>query len=525
MSEKKKIVIIGGGVAGLTAGIYAQKAGFDSVVYEKNPVPGGQCTGWRRRGFYIDNCITWLTNGAPKFPIYKMWKEVGFLGDENGNEIPARQHKAFWASELDGQKYTFWADLKRAEKEMLELSPADKKEIKRFFRAVRLCENLRVPHTAPLDMMNLWDLTKLGLRMLPVGMAMLGYGKTNLADLAARFKHPLLKKAFTDYLPNDYMVYIFTNAYASIASGGGGVPDGGSFKVAERMAAIYKKHGGTLVTGKPVKEIILEDAENASSGNAAGKTAAGSKKRATGILLENGEKVLADYIIPSCDAYYLFHNLLDEKYMPARLKKAFDTPEAHPNGSTFHVVYECETPAPEIGGRTYFECRPFNLAGVQLSRINMKNYKLDPINAPADKALIEVKILELEKEFEYWKNLRENDKAGYDAAKKKAADEILERLEERVPSLKGKLKYLDSWTPFTYTRYCNAYMGNFMTFIIGKDSINLFNISGKLKDIENIVLAGQWLSMPGGLPMAMTSGKFAVQRILRSMHKSIKIEP
>ena len=62
---KQKIIIIGGGVAGLTAGIYAQKAGFDSVVYEKNRVLGGQCTGWKRKGFYIDNCITWMTNGLP----------------------------------------------------------------------------------------------------------------------------------------------------------------------------------------------------------------------------------------------------------------------------------------------------------------------------------------------------------------------------------------------------------------------------------------------------------------------------
>ncbi|MBO4547374.1 MAG: NAD(P)/FAD-dependent oxidoreductase, partial [Treponema sp.] len=74
-------------------------------------------------------------------------------------------------------------------------------------------------------------------------------------------------------------------------------------------------------------------------------------------------------------------------------------------------------------------------------------------------------------------------------------------------------------------RYCNSYMGNFMTFITTKRSSNLFNIKGTMKGLENVVLAGQWLSMPGGLPMTMTSGKFAVQRILRSLGKSIKIEP
>ena len=35
------ILIVGAGVAGLSAGIYAQMSGRRAVVCEKNPVPGG----------------------------------------------------------------------------------------------------------------------------------------------------------------------------------------------------------------------------------------------------------------------------------------------------------------------------------------------------------------------------------------------------------------------------------------------------------------------------------------------------
>ena len=42
-SGKEKVVIIGGGIAGLTAGIYALYAGFDAEIYEKNTIPGGEC--------------------------------------------------------------------------------------------------------------------------------------------------------------------------------------------------------------------------------------------------------------------------------------------------------------------------------------------------------------------------------------------------------------------------------------------------------------------------------------------------
>ena len=39
------------------AGILLQKAGFETEIYEKNSVPGGQCTGWKREGYTIDNCV------------------------------------------------------------------------------------------------------------------------------------------------------------------------------------------------------------------------------------------------------------------------------------------------------------------------------------------------------------------------------------------------------------------------------------------------------------------------------------
>ena len=37
----KKVVIIGGGVSGLSAGIYAQQKGYQTEIYEKNQMLGG----------------------------------------------------------------------------------------------------------------------------------------------------------------------------------------------------------------------------------------------------------------------------------------------------------------------------------------------------------------------------------------------------------------------------------------------------------------------------------------------------
>ena len=53
----KKIIIIGAGIAGLSAGIYALKNGFDVTIYESHFLPGGMCTAWQRRGW--NPCSGW----------------------------------------------------------------------------------------------------------------------------------------------------------------------------------------------------------------------------------------------------------------------------------------------------------------------------------------------------------------------------------------------------------------------------------------------------------------------------------
>ena len=39
--------------------------------------------------------------------------------------------------------------------------------------------------------------------------------------------------------------------------------------------------------------------------------------------------------------------------------------------------------------------------------------------------------------------------------------------------------------------------------------------SAYVKELNNVILAGQWISLPGGLPGSAIAGKFAVQRICK----------
>ena len=53
----------------------------------------------------------------------------------------------------------------------------------------------------------------------------------------------------------------------------------------------------------------------------------------------------------------------------------------------------------------------------------------------------------------------------------------------------------------------------------------MYNHTGKVKGINNFYLSGQWMQGPGGLPIAMTQGKFAIQRICKKEKLSFVFSP
>ena len=64
-STERHLLIIGGGLAGLSAGCYALRSGFRTTIIEHNLTLGGVCTAWQRDPYTIDGCIHWLTGGPP----------------------------------------------------------------------------------------------------------------------------------------------------------------------------------------------------------------------------------------------------------------------------------------------------------------------------------------------------------------------------------------------------------------------------------------------------------------------------
>lgn len=491
----KKVVIIGGGIAGMTAGIYLQKAGFSTEIFEKNAVPGGQCMGWKREGYMIDNCIHWLTGSRPGSGLHELWKEVGALGE--GVEVYEKEK--FFSAELNGQVLTFWRDKERTRQELLMLSPEDTEEINKLMDMVALAESMQVPVEKPFDKMNPIEFMKLGICMKDMGKVMKLYSGMDIGELAARFKHPLIQRAIVDYMPPGYQAYAFIVSYATVTGENGDIPKGGSLAMALRMAKRYQELGGVFHLNALVEKVLING------------------KKAEGVLLKADmceavpQRVKADYVICSTDINHMFTCLLDNTYMPKALREQFEKREAYPVSSGFHVAFAVEDMAEEIKETNIFSCRPLTVGVTTADRMSINNYSYEPSFAPDGCTVLQSQFVQTEEDYTYWMELAK-DKEAYRKKKEELATEAFERVLEQFPRLKGKIRVLDAWTPATYDRYCNAYHGAYMSFVVTKGAKNV-TIPGYIKGLKNVFIASQWLMGPGGLPTAAAMGKFAAYRV------------
>ncbi|MBO7425595.1 MAG: NAD(P)/FAD-dependent oxidoreductase [Clostridiales bacterium] len=487
----KKVIIVGAGISGMAAGIVLQRSGFETEIYEKNPVPGGELTGWKRDGVYIDNCIDYLMCSKKGSDMNGFWHDIGMLKD--GLKMYSKD--VFFTYKGHGGEITFRRDKERTKSDMLKLSPDDKEAIDKFFENVTRAESMIMPLSKPMDKMGLRDFMKLGDFAKNVPAAQKAYKGVSVKDLSDSFKSPVLKSAVLMTHPEQTQAYSFIMSYAMCTSGSGDIPEGGSLAAATRIADRYKELGGKIHVNAPVKNVKING------------------KIAEGIVLEDGTEVKADYVICATDANHTFTHLLPSEYMPKKLKKCFDDHEHFSVFSKFHAAFlvDCKTSIP--ADTSFWESEGIKVWDKVHKDIGMICYDYDPTITPEGKTILQMKLFQYADDVDKWFELAK-DREAYEAKKNEIASDMIKLIEKQYPETEGKIHVLDTWTPVSYAKKCNAYRGAYMAFVADKDTKTV-TTPGVVKQLKNVFLAGQWLMGSGGLPPATAQGKYAAWRICK----------
>jgi len=242
----KKVIVIGGGIAGLSAGIYAQKCGFNTTILESHYIPGGNCTSWKRGGYLFEGGMHWLTGSGENQPLHKLWRHVGALTDN----VKIHYSEPYLEYDHEGTPIRLYRDVNQTEKHLIELSPTDEKEIKKLCNYIRKIKKLSMPVT-DLRGVKVTKKNRMPLSFLFSAMSVFrAIGKVSKISQEAyinRFKHEGIKEMLRSNtsVEGGFLPLVFT--MGTLAGGDGGFPEGGSLPFAKRMADTFTSLGGEIL--------------------------------------------------------------------------------------------------------------------------------------------------------------------------------------------------------------------------------------------------------------------------------------
>jgi len=488
----RKVIVIGAGISGLSAAIYAQRSGFNVIICEQHNMAGGMCTSWKRKGYLFEGAVHWMTGSSPKTVLYQLWKETGALGDD----IPVTCHDPFYSVEWEGKTLNIYRDIDKTAEQLLAISLEDKKIIKSLVKDVKTLEKVQMPVT-DIKGVKTENPKRMSLNLLfglLPSLPVIGrLNRISCKDYSSFFKHRGIQKLF-QFMPDEYCASSLLFTLASLHSGDGGYPEGGSLGMVSGMEKTFKDLGGSLLFNTKVNKVNINNG------------------KIIGVTMENGF-LEADAVIVTQETIAACEKLFD---VPLKEKWLCDLKENITSAvCTFigiGVRAEIKTsPVPVWTLDTPIKC-----AGETINEIGFYNYSGLKGYAPEGCSALTTALMG--DTYDYWKKAK--DEGRYNEEKKSLADEIIRVLCVKYPQTEGKIDVIDIATPLTYERYTGAYHGSWMSVM--KPGDKMTGGSGFVKNTEGLYFAGHRLMPPGGLPVAIVSGRTAAQLVCRQFGVTFK---
>lgn len=497
MSEKS-IIIIGAGIAGLSAGCYGQKNGYKVHIFEQDTRPGGLCTSWERKGYTINGGLAFLLGSGEGTDFFNLWKELGVVP-----KLHMIDYEYFIIVEgKSGQTFYMHNNLDRLEAHMKELAPEDIDVIEDFIQGARIFTRYSMPMDKAPELLTAIDKMKFLFTRFPLIKTLGKWKKVTFRDFTNRFKNPFLREAFyqaKSLFSDDAPILLFQMALAAGHVNSCGYPEGGALKLSQTIEDYFVGLGGIVDYKSKVEKILIEN------------------DCAKGVRLKDGSEHFADYVISAADGRTTIFEMLDGKFIDTKIRKFYDSlPVAPPPLLTAFGVNRTFDDLPHSAAGTIFPLdQPVTLAGQELTSLRPMIYNYDKTLAPEGKTCIRVVLTS---DFDYWKSLHQ-DSEKYKAEKENIAQTMISILDKRYPGLSAKVEMWDVSTPVTFARYTGNWRGSMIGWDCTVDTF-FMPMSKTLAGLHNFFMAGQWVEPGGGIPMVALSGRNVIQLITKRDKKS-----
>lgn len=512
MNKKYDVIVIGAGNGGLTAATKMALNGKKTLLIEKHNLPGGYATSFVRGRFEFEASLHELCGIAPLTgtgALAASFEELG-VADRIEWVTLDEAFRVMTLHDEDNYDYSLPLGRERFIDKVEEYVPGSREVSEQIFD---LCEKINngVNYLGTIEDFHL-DIIKTILNEHLTFLNVAGY-TVNDVFKSLNVPKPVrdIFGAYWCYLGEDLdelnFLHYFTMLYSYVVEGAV-IPKHRSHMISSILLDRFEELGGEVWFNSMVKKIIVKD------------------KLAKGVILDDGTKVEADYIISNASPYNVFTKLIDKENVPEFQMKDNNAKTLAVKG--FAVFLGLNKTAEELGlnNHTYFIYDNADTKKVcELSRTRDKVALQATVclNAAIPDCSPEgTSILYMTSVFtgdDAWSDVTP---ATYVKEKRKFAEKMIDDFETATGcKIRDAIEEIEISAPMTYARYVDAPNGTIYGFSArGTNTIVhriMTNTMGER--IKNLGFCGGYTMQCIGFSPSYQTGMLAAEQALQVMKK------
>lgn len=469
---RRKCIIIGSGLGGLSSGIILAKNGFDVTVLEQSAQIGGCLQCFVRKGIKFETGMHFIGSADKNQSLYRY---LNYLGIRDKVPLSRLDPTGYDVVSMYGEKFAFPNGKEKFIDRFSTYFPKEKDGIARYYNLMR-----EVAEASSLHSLNVIKSD------MPMNMT---YQLRSINDVLEEIIHdPLLQQVLVGNMPlyaarkdktpfstHAFIVDFYNQSAFRII--------GGSDILSKSLSDEINNYGGRILTKHKVKQILCNE------------------EKAIGVITEEGSFFEADIIISDIHPVRVLE-MLDTKLIRPAFRSRINAILNTIGGFSLYLQFK-ENVMPYMNHNFYgyqhfspWEGEDYNEETWPKNYLYMHScHEIDPKFAQSGVILSYMNINELSK----WENTYIGRRGmDYETLKKRKAEKLLAVVEQDFPGIRDKIANYYTATPLTYRDYTGTQEGSL--YGIAKD-INLgtsCRIPHKTK-VPNLYLTGQNINTHGML--------------------------
>ncbi|WP_153730981.1 phytoene desaturase family protein [Sporosarcina obsidiansis] len=491
LENQKSVLVVGGGLGGLSAAISLAQRDYAVTLYEKNEHLGGKLNRLEQDGFGFDLGPSILT--MPHI-FEKLFADSG---KRMVDYVPILRLEREWRSFFpDGTVLDLYGDLERMEKENKKLSRRDMKDYKDFLLYAK----------------GLYEMTEAGyfregldstsevIKHHGMLKSIKGFDlfSTMHEAIDKRIRNPHLRDMLSYFIkyvgssPYDAPAILNMMIYMQYAQGCWYVP-GGMHRLAEGLVKLAEEVGVQLHTGTGVRKM-----------KTVGDLIIGAE-------LEDGRVAEADYYISNMEVIPFYQKMVDmEPEWTDKLERKFE-----PSSSGLVLHLGVKKKYPQLNHHNFFFSK--NLKK-QMNKVFVKKqlpddptiYLVNTNKTDPSQALPGHENLKILPHIPYIQ-----DHPFTPADYLKLEETVLDKLERMgLDGLRENIVTRDVWTPHDIERTYGSHRGSIYGTVSDKKKNKGFKNKKHSERFDNLYFVGGTVNPGGGMPMVTLSGQQVCDKIM-----------